>query len=66
VNALRFEKEHHSHQLVDDAIQFAREIGAEQTYFIHMTHDIGTHDIANSRLPEGFQFAYDGQKIEIF
>jgi phosphoribosyl 1,2-cyclic phosphate phosphodiesterase len=51
---------------VDDAIQFAREIGAEQTYFIHMTHDIGTHDIANSRLPEGFQFAYDGQKIEIF
>ena len=66
VNALRFEKEHHSHHLVDDAILFAREIGAEQTYFIHMTHDIGNHDIANSRLPEGFQFAYDGQKIEIF
>ncbi len=65
VNALRFEKEHHSHQLVDDAIAFARTIGAEQTYFIHLTHDIGTHDIANSRLPEGFHFAYDGEVLEV-
>jgi len=65
VNALRFEKEHHSHQLVDDAIKFARAIGAERTYFIHLTHDIGTHDIANMRLPEGFYFAFDGQEIEI-
>lgn len=64
INALRFEKEHHSHQLVDDAIQFARAIGTEQTYFIHLTHDIGTHDIANSKLPRGFHFAYDGQEIE--
>lgn len=64
VNALRFEKVHHSHQLVDDAIAFSRRIGAKRTYLIHLTHDIGTHDIANSRLPEGFQFAYDGQKIE--
>ena len=64
INALRFEKEHHSHQLVNDAIEFAKAIGAEQTYFIHLTHDIGTHDIANSKLPKGFYFAYDGQEIE--
>ena len=63
VNALRFEKEHHSHQLVDDAIRFAREIGAEETYFTHLTHDIGTHNIANSHLPAGFHFAYDGQEV---
>ena len=65
VNALRFDKPHHSHQLVDDAIAFARRIGAKQTYFIHPTHDIGFHDDANSRLPEGFEFAYDGQEIVI-
>ena len=63
VNALRFEKPHHSHQLVDDAIAFSRRIGAKRTYLIHLTHDIGTHDIANSRLPEGFEFAYDGEVI---
>lgn len=64
VNALRFKKEHHSHQLVDDAIEFARKVGARKTYFIHLTHDIGTHEWANSQLPNGFEFAFDGQVIE--
>ena len=64
VNALRFKKEHHSHQLVNDAIEFARKVGARKTYFIHLTHDIGTHDWANSQLPDGFEFAFDGQVIE--
>jgi phosphoribosyl 1,2-cyclic phosphate phosphodiesterase len=64
INALRFEKPHHSHQLVDDAIAVSRRIGAKRTYLIHLTHDIGTHEIANSRLPECFEFAYDGQIIE--
>jgi phosphoribosyl 1,2-cyclic phosphate phosphodiesterase len=64
LNALRFEKEHHSHQLVDDAVKFAGRVGAKRTYLTHLTHDIGTHDIANSRLPKGFWFAYDGQEIE--
>lgn len=30
VNALRFDKPHHSHQLVDDAIRFAIRIGVEK------------------------------------
>ena len=64
INALRFEKEHHSHQLVKDAIEFANRIGAKHTYLTHLTHDIGTHNIANKRLPEGFEFAYDGLQIE--
>jgi len=64
INALRFKKEHHSHQLVNDAIEFAHKVGARKTYFIHLTHDIGTHDWANSQLPDGFEFAFDGQVIE--
>lgn len=64
INALRFKKEHHSHQLVNDAIEFARKVGARKTYFIHLTHDIGTHEWANSQLPDGFEFAFDGQVIE--
>lgn len=65
VNALRFEKVHHSHQLVDDAIAFSERVGAKRTYFVHCTHDIGYHDNANKRLPDGFEFAYDGQVIEV-
>lgn len=65
VNALRFDRPHHSHQLVEDAIAFSRRIGARQTYFIHLTHDIGHHDDANRRLPEGFEFPYDGMEITI-
>lgn len=64
INALRFKKEHHSHQLVNDAIEFAHKVGARKTYFIHLTHDIGTHEWANSQLPDDFEFAFDGQVIE--
>lgn len=65
INALRFEKPHHSHQLVADAIAVARRIGARKTYFTHVTHQIGFHDDANMRLPEGFEFGYDGLSFEV-
>lgn len=65
VNALRFDKPHHSHQLVDDAISFARRVGARQTYLIHSCHDIGLHEQVNRRLPDGIDLAYDGQIVEI-
>ncbi|MDE5987350.1 MAG: MBL fold metallo-hydrolase [Prevotella sp.] len=65
VNALRFTCDHPAHMLVDEAIAFARKIGARRTYFTHTTHDIGLHDAANAHLPEGFRFAYDGQTITI-
>ena len=65
VNALRFDKPDHSHQLVDDAIAFARRVGAKKTYLVHVTHEIGFHDDANNRLPEGFEFPYDGQELMI-
>lgn len=65
VNALRWEKPHHSHMLVQDAIDFAHRVGAQHTYLTHLTHLIGLHDEANLRLPEGFEFAFDGLEIEV-
>ena len=64
-NALRFQPDHHAHQNVDDAIAFARRIGARQTYIIHSCHDIGLHAEVNARLPYDVQLAYDGQTVEI-
>jgi phosphoribosyl 1,2-cyclic phosphate phosphodiesterase len=65
VNALRFDKPHHSHQLVDDAVIFSKRIGARRTLFTHMCHDIGLHDEVNVRLPQGFELAYDGQMLNL-
>ena len=63
VNALRFDRPHHSHQLVDDAIAFARRVGAKRTLLIHVCHDVGLHEKVNQILPADIQLAYDGQEI---
>jgi phosphoribosyl 1,2-cyclic phosphate phosphodiesterase len=63
VNALRFDRPHHAHQLMDDAIAFARKVGAKRTLIIHVCHDVGLHEEVNKILPEGIELAYDGQEI---
>lgn len=65
VNALRWARPHHSHQLVADAIAFSRRIGADRTFLVHVNHQIGLHEEANNRLPEGFVIPYDGMEIVI-
>ena len=64
VNALR-QKPHHSHQTLDEAVTFAKRVGARQTWLIHSSHDIGRHKEVNAFLPSDIQMAYDGQVIEI-
>ena len=64
VNALR-EKPHHSHQTLAEAVDFAKRIGARQTWLIHSSHDIGRHEEVNASLTSDIQMAYDGQVIEI-
>lgn len=65
VNALRYTPDHHSHQNVDDAIEFSKKVGAIQTYFIHVNHDIGLHDEVCEKLPDGVDLAYDGLVVYI-
>lgn len=64
VNALR-RKPHHSHQTLDEAVAFARRIGAAHTYLIHSSHDIGLHEEVCRLLPPDIELAYDGQVVEI-
>lgn len=63
VSALRSEP-HATHQTIDEAIAFGREVGAKQTYFIHMCHTAGRQAEMDEQLPDGFRFAYDGLSIE--
>ena len=66
VNALRFAPGHHSHQLVDEAVAFARRVGARRTLLTHLCHDVGLHEEVNrGKLPEGVELAFDGQVLEI-
>lgn len=65
VNALRLNREHHAHQLLDDAVAFARKVGARRTYLIHCTHQIGLYERTNALLPEDIRLAYDGLTLEI-
>lgn len=64
LNALR-KSEHISHFTLDQALAIAREIGAEQTYLIHMSHQMGLHAEVDSELPEGINLAYDGLAVTL-
>lgn len=61
VNALRPEP-HRTHQSFSEAIAFARRVGNQPTYLIHMSHDAGLHAQVDPQLPEGIHLAYDGME----
>lgn len=63
LNALRY-KPHPTHLTIDQATALAREIGAERTWFTHITHDVD-HDAANALLPPGIELAWDGLEFQI-
>lgn len=62
VNALRVQK-HPTHQSLDEALSFAHRIQAQETYLIHMSHNIGLHAEMEKHLPNGVFFAYDDLEI---
>lgn len=51
------------HLNLDEAVEFSRKVGAKETYFTHMNHELD-HAETNASLPEGFQLAYDGLKLK--
>jgi phosphoribosyl 1,2-cyclic phosphate phosphodiesterase len=62
INALQREK-HISHYNLEEAIAVAQQIGAEKTYFTHISHKMGLHDEVSQELPEGIEIAYDGLSL---
>ena len=64
LNALRRET-HISHFTLAEATMIAQKVGARQTYFTHMSHQIGFHDEVCNELPEGIDLAYDGLQITL-
>jgi phosphoribosyl 1,2-cyclic phosphate phosphodiesterase len=63
INALRHES-HHSHLSLSEAVDLGKRIGANRTYFTHISHTMGFHSEVSAELPEGFFLAYDNLKLE--
>lgn len=64
INALRVES-HYTHQNLEQALVNASRIGAKQTYFIHMSHQMGLHEEIEKQLPETIHLTYDGMEITV-
>lgn len=64
VDALRPEK-HISHNTLQQALDLIATVKPEQSYLIHMSHDMGLYTEVNPVLPTDVQLSYDGLKLDI-
>lgn len=58
LDALRI-RHHPTHLTLDQAVHLAERVEAEQTYFVHMAHELG-HAETEEKLPESMRLGYDG------
>ena len=63
LDALR-ERPHPTHFSLSEAVDVATRLGARQTYFTHIAHDLG-HAATCAKLPASMQLAYDGLNLRI-
>ena len=63
LDALR-RKPHPTHFSLDEAVAMATRVGARQTWFTHIAHDLG-HAATDATLPAGMALAYDGLTIDV-
>ncbi len=64
INALRLSP-HVTHQNLEEALERAERIGARESWFIHMSHQIGLHADREKELPPHIHLAYDGVEIVV-
>lgn len=62
LDALRPQR-HPRHYSIPEAVEVAGNIGAKQTVFIHMSHQV-LHARESEQLPDAMQFGYDGMILD--
>jgi phosphoribosyl 1,2-cyclic phosphate phosphodiesterase len=55
---------HPSHATLEQSVKWAQRIGAKQTWFTHIAHDLG-HEETNRALPKNTQLAHDGLSVPV-
>lgn len=58
LNALRRET-HISHFTLQEAIEISEKVAPRQTFFTHISHQLGLHQDVEAELPDGINLAYD-------
>jgi phosphoribosyl 1,2-cyclic phosphate phosphodiesterase len=64
INALQKEP-HISHFNLEQAIETAKKINSEKTYFTHISHKMGLHSEVSKELPANIALAVDGLQLSI-
>lgn len=64
LNTLRKEK-HISHYSLSEGIDVAHELAIPQTYFTHLSHQMGKHADIENELPEGINLGWDGLVLNL-
>ena len=64
INALRYES-HPSHLNIEEALEIINQVKPKQTFFTHISHNMGFHQEVCSSLPESVSLAFDGLVLEV-
>ena len=64
INALR-RQPHPVHLSLDEALEVIADIGPEQAYIVHVSHEMGTHAEVSAMLPDGVAIATDGLVVTV-
>lgn len=64
LDGLRPYPPHPTHFTIEEAVEAALQIGARQTFLIHLTHDVD-HDQQEAALPPSIRLAYDGLRLSL-
>jgi len=64
LNALRRER-HISHFSLSEAMALVKELEVPQSYFTHISHQLGRHADVEAELPDGMHLSYDGLVLHV-
>ena len=64
INALRYES-HPSHLNIEEALEIIDQVKPKQTFFTHISHNMGFHEEVCESLPKSVSLAFDGLVLEV-
>jgi phosphoribosyl 1,2-cyclic phosphate phosphodiesterase len=64
LDGLRPAPNHPTHFTISQAVACAKEIGARETWIIHLAHEV-EHEEVDAMLPDGIRLAYDGLALDV-
>ncbi|MDE6512210.1 MAG: UDP-N-acetylmuramate dehydrogenase [Muribaculaceae bacterium] len=65
LNCLRVKQPHFAHLILPEALELIAELKPKHCYLTHACHMLGRHEDISAMLPDGVEYAYDGEVITI-